>query len=285
LSNEIQKGVKKEMKRTLIIGVAVAVIIALLLGAFGCQGPEGLQGPQGERGKAGKDGDDGRDGKDGVDITGANVDSSGRLILTLSNGKTINAGYVKGDKGDTGASGGGGGSYSYPVKGDKGEPGISGAFVFLIQKDSSTWQSVADGAVGILFYAPIGSTFDFYFGAKGLELDTDYSLIYYADFDDRFSQWGGNNPGALIAVGTSSDTGGLTLEGSVELNMSLPCPPDANIATYNYSGAPDYYAHAYGAKIWLVPSDCYDAEATQVTAWAPSRFLFETDLITYIDTD
>jgi len=108
-----------------------------------------------------------------------------------------------------------------------------------------------------------------------------YSLIYYADFADRMNEWGGNNPGALIATGIADGTGNLYMVGSVALGINLPCEPDANISTYNYSGAPDYYPTAYGAKIWLVPSSCYDAVNKKVISWSPTLFLFETDLIHY----
>jgi hypothetical protein len=67
--------------------------------------------------------------------------------------------------------------------------------------------------------------------------------------------------------------------------MDLPSYPDANIDKYDYSGAPDYYEHAHGAKIWLVPSTDYSAEAKKMIAWNPSAYLFETDLIAYIDLD
>lgn len=56
-------------------------------------------------------GKDGADGQNGVSVTGASIDTSGHLIITLSNGQTIDAGKAKGDKGDPGADG-----YT-PVKG------------------------------------------------------------------------------------------------------------------------------------------------------------------------
>lgn len=46
-------------------------------------GPQGIQGPAGT---------DGQDGADGVSVTNAEIDASGHLILTLSNGNTIDAG-------------------------------------------------------------------------------------------------------------------------------------------------------------------------------------------------
>jgi len=130
-----------------------------------------------------------------------------------------------------------------------------------------------------------GDTFDFAFVSYSLEADTDYTLIYYADKEDRTVNWGGDNPGAVIASGTSDGTGYLILSGSPDLGMSLPCPPDANISIYSYNGSPDYYTHAHGAKIWLVPTDCLTGGGLPVATWSPDRFLFETDLIVYVDTD
>jgi hypothetical protein len=114
--------------------------------------------------------------------------------------------------------------------------------------------------------------------------DVEYSLIYYADTEDRFNDWGGDNPGAIIATGTTVD-GVLTLSGSVYLGVDLPHPDDANGYFYDYTEPPDSYDNATGAKIWLVPSECYDANDTKVNSWEQSRFLFETDLIEYEYTD
>jgi hypothetical protein len=61
------------------------------------------------------------------------------------------------------------------------------------------------------------------------------------------------------------------MAGCIELNMDLPCPPDTN--------------YAEGAKIWLVPSDDYNATLTKMIAWNPTEYLFETELMTYDDTD
>ena len=150
----------------------------------------------------------------------------------------------------------------------------------LENKDGS-WVVIPDGIVGTLDFNSSGAEFEYSFSATGLEASTEYSLIYYADEPDRFVDWGGANPGTLIATFTTDGTGAIAATaGSTELNMSLPCPPDANIAINNY--CPEYTT-CYGAKIWLVPSDCYSEPA--VTTWSPSRFLFETDLIYYTDTD
>jgi len=154
---------------------------------------------------------------------------------------------------------------------------------------------------GVLHYSTEGEVFCYDFQGFNLDLldpdgDGNWSLIYYADFyeddpQDRYTTWGGNYPGALIASGLASD-GYLELEGSINLRedleasgVDLPWPPDGNIEDYAYDGEPDNYAHAHGAKIWLVPSDYYNPETFKVTDWMPASFLFETDLITFDDTD
>lgn len=79
-------------------------------GLNGKDGKDGLAGVNGKDGKNGRDGIDGRDGKDGKDareIVSADVDSRGDLIIKYSDGKTHNAGHVRGRDG---ANGGGGGA-------------------------------------------------------------------------------------------------------------------------------------------------------------------------------
>jgi hypothetical protein len=152
------------------------------------------------------------------------------------------------------------------LKGLKGQAGRSNvAFIELWEKDPSTWNIVEDGAWGKLKYNLEGPTFDFVFNGHGLEIGTNYTLIYYAD------PWPGNNPGAFIASGAANDEGDLHLAGSMDLSMDLPHPDDGNY--------PD------GAKVWLVLSDDYDGTTCQMTGWNPTEYLFEYDLITYDDTD
>jgi len=139
------------------------------------------------------------------------------------------------------------------------------AHLYLYEKDPSDWSIVEDGAWGKMKYNLAGPTFDFVFNGHELEPNMDYSLIYYAD------GWPGDHPGALIASGTSNKGGNIHLAGSPDLGMDLPDSDDANY--------PD------GAKIWLVPSDDYNAAAKKVIVWNPREFLFESDLITYDDTD
>ena len=156
------------------------------------------------------------------------------------------------------------------LKGLKGQAGKSNvAFVELWEKDAN-WGIVEDGAWGKLKYNLEGPEFDFVFNGHGLALNTTYSLIYYAD------PWPGDNPGFLIASGTSNDEGNIHLMGPVEMGMDLPDPADANYPDGNY---PD------GAKIWLVLSDDYDADECKMIGWNPTEYLFEYDVITYDDTD
>lgn len=142
------------------------------------------------------------------------------------------------------------------------------------------WEILDGGAWGKMTFRTAGPEFWFVFNGHGLEPNTDYSLIYYAD------PWPGDNPGALIASGTSNRGGNLHLAGSIDLGIDLPDSADAN-----YPG---------GAKIWLIPSAYYDSTGCAVTGWpgpynadpgvpswqaAPAGWLFEHNLITYHDTD
>ena len=63
-------------------------------GLPGPAGKDGIDGKEGRDGKDGKDGVNGQDGKDGVSVVDAKVDFDGSLVLTLSDGKEIDAGKV-----------------------------------------------------------------------------------------------------------------------------------------------------------------------------------------------
>jgi len=141
--------------------------------------------------------------------------------------------------------------------------------LYLNEKNPSDWTIVEDGAAGILGYNLGGPTFDYVFVSSGLEPETEYSLIYYAD------PWAGNNPGALIATMTTDVNGNVSISGgSVDLNTDLPNSADGN--------------YLDGAKIWLVLSGDYNsgtASTGPMTGWQPTEYLFEHNLITYNDTD
>jgi len=157
--------------------------------------------------------------------------------------------------------------------------------VLILENKDSGWQRIPDGTWGELGYNLAGDEFDFALNVYDLEPEEDYSLIYYADTEDRYVDWGGDNPGALIATMTTDENGNVCISGSIDLGWNLPHPDDANGYYYDYALTPDFYLNGTGAKIWLVPSDCYNAGAKKVDTWSPTRFLFETDLITYDDTD
>lgn len=142
---------------------------------------------------------------------------------------------------------------------------ISGSALLVSKTPSGAWPVIWTGAFGVLKYPSSGSTFDYEFDGHRLQPNTNYSLIYYAD------PWPGNYPGALIATGASNSKGDLQLSGSVDLGMDLPDPADANSPT--------------GAKIWLLPSSNYDSSTHAVTAWNPSSYLFEYNLVLYDDTE
>jgi len=169
------------------------------------------------------------------------------------------------------------------VTSTSGERELDGELTLENKDPDSDWAIIDDEIYGELRYSTEGEEFCYDFQGFGLD-DIEYSLIYYADTEDRFNDWGGDNPGALIASGTAVD-GILTLSGSIYLGMDLPHPDDANGYFYDYTEPPDSYDNATGAKIWLVPSECYDSNDTRVISWEPTRFLFETDLINYKYTD
>jgi hypothetical protein len=64
---------------------------------------------------------------DGVDVTGATINGSGNLILTKSDGSTINAGQAKGETGATGAQGPAGATGAQGATGPQGATGSTGA--------------------------------------------------------------------------------------------------------------------------------------------------------------
>ena len=141
-----------------------------------------------------------------------------------------------------------------------------------------------------VYFVPMGNDFYYKVLSEDVVEDTEYALIYYADFGgDRFGDWGGNNPGAVIAIETADSLGSISMSGSPNLDMNLPCVPDANIDEHDYSGAPDFYLNAHGAKLWLVPTSDLTEDITlpvlPLDGWNPEGIFFETDLIHYEDTN
>jgi hypothetical protein len=63
-------------------------------GEKGRDGRDGKDGYKGQDGKDGVDGQDGKDGEAGISVTDAKVDFDGSLVITLSDGREIDAGTV-----------------------------------------------------------------------------------------------------------------------------------------------------------------------------------------------
>lgn len=119
------------MDKALLLAAAVADVkkqvvelqnkaseIQKLEGPSGPQGDKGDQGPKGEQGERGFDGSNGKDGKDGtngvegkdgkegVSVVDAKIDFDGSLVITLSDGREIDAGSLLNNskEGDTNIS-------------------------------------------------------------------------------------------------------------------------------------------------------------------------------------
>ena len=160
--------------------------------------------------------------------------------------------------------------------------------LILDNKDPQNWTRMIDQTLGTLTYNTAGQKFTGTFNATNLAHTTNYSLIYYADKQTRFENWGGNNPGAVIATFTTDGSGNINLGAiDTELGMDLPAADDWNGSTFaNYCLSPDLYNTCRGAKIWLVPTSDLTGDANlPLDAWNPANYLFETDLIIYSDTN
>ena len=94
-------------------------------------------------------GKDGADGKDGIGIQSVAVNSDGKLIVTLSSGKVIDCGSVKGEQGEPGQSG---------PQGPQGEEGKDGVtpqlkigednYWYVSYDEGTTWTSLGFKASG-----------------------------------------------------------------------------------------------------------------------------------------
>jgi len=156
--------------------------------------------------------------------------------------------------------------------------------VHLENKDPADWSIIDDGMEADITFGLVGETFDYTIEATGLQIDTEYVLIYYADQQDRFVDWGGDNPGAILGTFTADSNGEISYSYSLDIGMNLPHVSDWNNAPpADYTVDPDNYLHKTGAKIWLVPSADYDTGTKSLTAWNPTTYLFETELIRYFD--
>ncbi len=147
------------------------------------------------------------------------------------------------------------------LAGKTGQAGKSNiAHLYLYEKDPVTWEIVEeDGAWGKMKYNISGPEFDFVFNGHGLEPDKMYTLIYYPD------PWPGEGL-IYLGEGTVNEEGNIHIAESVDTG-DFPIEGDEN----------------EGAKIWLVLSDDVDCGTKIMTGWNPTEYLFEGELITFIE--
>lgn len=105
-------------------------------GAQGPQGIQGIQGEQGPKGDTGATGATGAQGPQGVSITNVAINASNHLIVTLSNGTTIDAGEIQG--------GGGGGIQLYKHTIYLGEPTSDDFLYIILVSTTSTAYTLSD---------------------------------------------------------------------------------------------------------------------------------------------
>ena len=130
--------------------------------------------------------------------------------------------------------------------------------LYLYAKDPDTWEIVEDAAWGKMNINV--NKGKFVFNAHKLEPNTDYVLICYQDpWPGTGSQWLGNC--------ISDENGNVHIQGSIYYE-TLPS------YVYEIDGE-----QVEGSKIWLVLADDYDQGSTEMSAWNPSEYLFEFDLL------
>lgn len=87
---------KNELLITLTDGTVLNLGVA--------EGMNGTDGKDGAAGTDGKDGANGKDGKDGVGITAASINADGQLVISFSDGHSVNLDKVVGMNGNNGIS-------------------------------------------------------------------------------------------------------------------------------------------------------------------------------------
>ena len=137
-------------------------------GSKGDTGASGKDGKDGAKGKDGKDGKDGRDGEDGVSVVDANLDIDNHLVITLSDGKEVDAGSIEGL--------GGKGSGNLQV--------ISSSSGIQTKKETFTWVDyVTNWSSTPTFLETIaeGDVYEYPY-----ENDTLYRVISSSPYTDKF---------------------------------------------------------------------------------------------------
>lgn len=156
-----------------------------LKGEKGEQGIQGIQGEKGQNGKDGTNGTNGIDGKDGIGITNAEINISGELILTYSNGTSANLGKVVGADGKDGAD------LSNEVEDIKAYIGYTDEDIagLCVDFENKTFTRLA-GAVGLSQGADFNK-FEMYGGRRRCNvLDDGTITAYYGD--ESYAEDGSN---------------------------------------------------------------------------------------------
>lgn len=115
-------------------------------GAPGVDGTNGLDGLPGQNGKDGSPGANGSDGKDGVGLAGAVQSKDGHLVVTLTNGATVDVGMIAGRDGRDGEKG---------ADGLNGRDGLGFDDLDLVEGDEGVFLRFAQGEVAKEFPLPI----------------------------------------------------------------------------------------------------------------------------------
>lgn len=124
----------------------------------------------------------------------------------------------------------------------------------LVEKNPTDWSVVEDGAWGLL-NGHYGRYLNFW--GRGLEGNTDYTLIYYG-YDGHNDEW----PYATC-IGDPITTSSNGWTGSV-------------VRMFDYSS---FIGDGINQKFWLVLSSDLDCDNNRMIAWNPTEYLFEWDII------
>jgi hypothetical protein len=142
----------------------------------------------------------------------------------------------------------------------------------------SPWALLPDGDKADVTFNTCGPTMDYTIVYSGLDEGTSYSLIYYGNMPDYWTE----GPVTVLGSFTADSTG--TTSGSAQA-PTIPFAEDEN-ALRPISEEGETYAHQYGAKVWIVPTAALIVDGGTDVDWGQaSAFLFETDLVLYIDCD
>ena len=167
-------------------------------------------------------------GGGGASVTDAAIDESGHLIITLSTGKTIDAGYAVGPAGPAGKDGKDGADGLPGKDGKDGSPGADGQDGVGIQSVTQTTTSTEDGGTNILTVTKTDgttSTFEVRNGNRG--------STGPAGADGKDGSQGPAGADGKTAYQYAQDGGytGTEAEFAAKLAAEIPAPYTLPIAT------------------------------------------------------